>query len=282
MLKKSTIIISLLAALSLPIGVTLNSMMHSEENKGAAVATVKKKEPVLQVLIPLYLYPSVVNGQSNWQPLADAAAKVPIVAIINPHNGPGGRPNSDYLAAMKLLQNAGVKMIGYVATNYGKRSWDQVKTDIDLYEKYFNVQGIFLDEAASEAKHLPHYGQIYNYIKSKAKLRQVVANPGTHIDEKYFSQPAADRAVIFENAGQEWPKYKPSSYLSKYSRQHFALMLHGVPDRQTMQQHLDLAVQRNIGYIYITNDLANSNPWDSFPSYWQAEVESIRAKNLAQ
>jgi hypothetical protein len=59
-------------------------------------------------------------------------------------------------------------------------------------------------------------------------------------------------------------------------------MLHGVTDAQTMQQHLDLAVQRNIGYIYITNDQANSNPWDSFPSYWQQEVESIRAKNLAQ
>jgi Spherulation-specific family 4 len=87
--------------------------------------------------------------------------------------------------------------------------------------------------------------------------------------------------VIFENAGQEWPQYQPSTYLSKYGRQHFALMLHGVPDRPTMEKYLDLAVQRNIGYVYITDDKAATNPWDSFPSYWAAEVDSIRAKNLA-
>jgi hypothetical protein len=291
MLKRSSIVISLLTALSLllafgivhnPIETVSNSIMNSKGNTEVAVAKLKKKEPMLQVLMPLYIYPTVVNGQSTWQPLADAAAQVPIVAIINPNNGPGDRPNSDYLAAMKLLQKSGVKMIGYVATNYGKRPWDKVKADIDIYNKYFDIQGIFLDEAASGAKYHRHYSQIYKYIKSKTKLRQVVTNPGTHIDEKYFSQPSTDLAVILESAGQEWPKYQPSSYLSKYSRHHFALMLHNVPNEQTMQQHLDLAVQRNIGYIYITNDQANSNPWDSFPIYWQAEVDSIRAKNLAQ
>jgi Spherulation-specific family 4 len=280
MLKKSSVIVGLLALTSLPIGMALNSMVHSA-NPEVAVAKATKKEPVLQILMPLYLYPSVVNGRSNWQPLADAAAKVPIVAIINPNSGPGGKPNSDYLAAMKLLQKAGVKMVGYVATDYGKRPMAKIKAEIDLYDRYFNVQGIFLDEGASAAQHHSHYSQIYKYIRSKPKLQQVITNPGTHLDEKYFSQPAADRAVIFENAGQEWPQYQPSTYLSKYGRQHFALMLHGVPDRLTMEKYLDLAVQRNIGYVYITDDKAATNPWDSFPSYWSAEIDSIRAKNLA-
>jgi hypothetical protein len=177
MLKRSSIVISLLAALSLPIAFGIgrspirtvsNSIMYSQENTEVAVAKLKKKEPVLQVLIPLYIYPTMVNGQSTWQPLADAAAQVPIVAIVNPNNGPGDRPNSDYLAAMKLLRKSGVKMIGYVATNYGKRPWEKVKADIDLYNKYFDVQGIFLDEAASTAQYHRHYSQIYRKNGYKA------------------------------------------------------------------------------------------------------------------
>jgi hypothetical protein len=58
-------------------------------------------------------------------------------------------------------------------------------------------------------------------------------------------------------------------------------MLHGVADRQAMEQYLDLAVQRNIGYVYITDDKVANNPWDSFPSYWSAEVDGIRARNRA-
>jgi hypothetical protein len=282
--RKTSITLGLLALTALPIGIALNSMVYSTPTATPEIAIAKatKKAPALQILMPIYLYPSVVNGRSNWQPLADAAAKVPVVAIINPNSGPGGKPNSNYLAAMKLLQKAGVKMIGYVATDYGKRPMAEVKADIDLYDRYFDVRGIFLDEGASAAQHHGHYAQIYKYIRSKPKLRQVITNPGTHIDEKYFSQPAADGAVIFESAGQEWPKYQPSPYLSKYDRQHFALMLHNVPDRQTMEKYLDLAVQRNIGYVYITDDKVTTNPWDSFPSYWSAEVESIRIRNSAK
>jgi hypothetical protein len=201
------------------------------------------------------------------------------VAIINPNSGPGGKPNSDYAKGLKLLQQGGVKTIGYVATNYGKRPIEQVKADIDLYNAHFNVQGIFLDEGASGPQQLNYYSEIYRYIKSKKKLQQVIVNPGTHIDEAYFSKPVTDQAVIFENFGKEWPTYETSPYVNKYNRKHFALMLHGVIDRATMQSYIELAVKRNIGHVYITND-ADSNPWDSLPSYWSAEVEAIRSQNL--
>ncbi len=276
MFKKTPISIGLFVLLSVAVGALFNSINIDFEPLPAASA--KLSPPKLQALIPLYMYPQVINGRSNWQPLVEAARKIPVVAIINPNSGPGGKPNSDYTQGLKLLQTGGVKTIGYVATNYGKRPIDQVKADVDLYEVHFNVQGIFLDEGVSDAKQLSYYGEIYRYIKSKKKLQQVIINPGTHIDEAYFSKPATDQAVIFENFGREWPKYKPSTYVAKYDRQHFALMLHGVIDRAKMQSYIDLAVKRNIGYVYITND-ADSNPWDSLPTYWQAEVEAIRSKN---
>jgi Spherulation-specific family 4 len=277
MFKKTPVSIGIFVLLSVAVGALFNSINMDFEPLPAASA--KLLAPKLQALIPLYMYPQVINGRSNWQPLVEAARKIPVVVIINPNSGPGGKPNSDYAQGLKLLQQGGVKTIGYVATNYGKRPIDQVKADVDLYAAYFNVQGIFLDEGASDAKQLSYYAEIYRYIKSKKKLQQVIINPGTQIDEAYFSKPAADQAVIFENFGREWPNYQPSAYLAKYDRQHFALMLHGVVDRAKMQSYIDLAVKRNIGYVYITND-ADSNPWDSLPAYWQAEVEAIRSKNL--
>jgi hypothetical protein len=180
MLTRPSVVIGLIALTALPIGMALNSTMQPIDSE-SAIAKAPKKQPVLQVLMPLYLYPTKVNGRSNWQPLADAAAKVPVVAIVNPNNGPGGKPNSDYVAAMELLQKAGVKSIGYVATDYGKRSWEKVKADIDLYDQYFKVQGIFLDEGASDAKHHDHYAKIYKYIRSKPKFRQVITNPANTI-----------------------------------------------------------------------------------------------------
>jgi Spherulation-specific family 4 len=278
MFQKPRISIGVFILLSIAVGAIFNSI--DLDFPSVQAAGVKQAKPKLQALVPLYIYPQIIDGQSNWLPLVEAARKIPVVAIINPNSGPGGKPNSDYAQGLKLLQQGGVKTIGYVATNYGKRPIEQVKADVDLYNAHFNVQGIFLDEGASAPQQLSYYGEIYRYIKSKKKLQQVIVNPGTHIDEAYFSKPVTDQAVIFENFGREWPTYQPSTYLSKYDRKHFALMLHGVIDRAKMQSYIELAVKRNIGYVYITND-ADSNPWDSLPSYWSAEVEAIRCQNLA-
>jgi hypothetical protein len=279
MLPKTRISIGIVILLLIAVGAIFKSI--NSDFSVVQAAGLKQTAPKLQALIPLYIYPQVINGRSNWLPMVEAARKIPVVAIINPNSGPGGKPNSDYTQGLNLLQKGGVKTIGYVATNYGKRPIEQVKTDIDLYNAHFNVQGIFLDEGASSSQQLNYYDEIYRYIKSKNKLQQVVVNPGTQLDEAYFSKSVTDQAVIFENFGREWPTYQPSTYASKYSRQRFALMLHGVVDRAKMQSYIELAVKRNIGYVYITSD-TDSNPWDSLPSYWSAEVETIRTQNLTQ
>ena len=45
-----------------------------------------------------------------------------------------------------------------------------------------------------------------------------------------------------------------------------------------MLTYLDLAVSRNAGQVYITDDVMN-NPWDTLPSYWDAEVDRIEQIN---
>ena len=66
------------------------------------------------VLIPLYLYPSSL---AVWKPVITAKQaypSVPFVAIANPASGPGTASDPNYVTAIKSLQDAGVKVVGYV------------------------------------------------------------------------------------------------------------------------------------------------------------------------
>ena len=169
----------------------------------------------IKILLPLYIYPNWYEPESYvWSDVARAAEQVPIVAIINPNNGPDGNPpNRDYERGLKDLRQSDMTILGYVYTKYGDRPIEEVKQDIDLYHNYYDVDGIFLDESASNLKQLDYYQKIYNYIKTKTNSHQVVINPGTHTDEDYLTRPAADTSVIFENNSQAWKEYEPQSYV---------------------------------------------------------------------
>jgi Spherulation-specific family 4 len=236
-----------------------------------------------QILLPLYMYPNWYEPEKyEWSDVAKAAAKVPIVAIINPNSGPDGKPpNEDYQRGIKDLKQANITTLGYVYTQYGDRPKAEVIQDIILYARSYGVDGIFLDESASSAKQVNYYQDIYNYIKQETNLKRVVINPGTHIDEEYLTKPATDIAVIFEDYPQSWQAYQPQPYINNYPTERFASLIHSVPDAASMKKYIDAAMDHHIGYIYITDDSPKNDdgdPWNSLPSYWQAEVDYIQSK----
>lgn len=236
--------------------------------------------PTLQMLMPLYNYPNWYSPADYiWDDVAAANSQVSITAIINPNNGPGGcPPNDDYLHGLNDLRTAGAIIVGYIYTSYGSRPLDDAKADVDLYDQCFDIDGIFFDETASDAADLGYYKELYDYVKSKSNLYKVILNPGTHIDESYISEPAGDIVIIFEGYSCDWPPYQPDSYVTDgtYPAERFAVLIHSVPSVSIMQAHINLAIARNIGYVYVTDD-APSNPWDSLPSFWQAEINYIQS-----
>jgi hypothetical protein len=268
-----------------------HSMLEETSSSRAAETAIapsihpnRSRHHQLQILLPLYSYPNWYDREKYlWKQVAAAAQKVPIVAIINPNNGPDrSPPNADYQQGIKDLHQANVKTIGYVRSNYGKRSLKAVKADIDLYFKHFNVAGIFIDESASARDKLDYYQQLYKYIKAQSDRYQVIINPGTDADEGYVSQSVADVVVMFENQQREWNRYRPPAYLKKYPPQHFAALIHTTANSRLMKTTLDRAAKERFGYIYITNDsteTANNNPWDTLPIYWHTQVEYIQKLN---
>jgi len=54
----------------------------------------------------------------------------------------------------------------------------------------------------------------------------------------------------------------------------FATIVHDASASQ-LSGILSKAATDNIGYVYVTDDGADGNPYDSLPSYWSAEVAAV-------
>jgi len=101
-----------------------------------------------------------------------------------------------------------------------------------------------------------------------------------NVDEEYFTRPVGDNVATFINNGSVWPSYQPHSYMSNYSAEKFAFLAYSVPDASTMQEYLELAVDRKIGYVYVTDDTGqDGDHWNTLPSFWQAMVDHIELLN---
>jgi len=235
-----------------------------------------------EVLIPWYNYPTWYDPPSyQWDDLAASTSQVAITAIINVSNGPGaGGPNADYQVGMAALATGGVTTIGYVFTSYGSRNINIVKADIDEWADNWvahGISGIFLDEVTSGSADLDYYEALYLYALGKPGIDKVYGNPGTNADEGYFTRPAATLLVIFEDEATHWESYTPDSWVAGYPASRFSMLAHNAATAADMRAAIDLAVQRNIGFVYVTDDVL-PNPWDTLPTYWQDELDYLEAQ----
>ncbi len=156
------------------------------------------------LLIPLYIDPLTKGSgesQTDWQFLCELKRthrSVSVIAIINPDNGPGDDRRSQYTEGIGQLQDAGIDVVGYVATGYMRRSDDELLKSIsDWMEWYPSIDGIFLDEIPNRAS-----GSLvirYERLFSSMDSRLSIVNPGTvlQVDPSVRSLPF-DIAVSWE------------------------------------------------------------------------------------
>jgi hypothetical protein len=104
------------------------------------------------VAVPSYFYPDTRPDDDDpyWAQLAAGVGRGVGLAIINPDSGPGDSVNQDYVAQIALSQDAGLSVLGYVFTDYGRRSSAEVNDDVDDYYRWYGVDGIFFDEASTD------------------------------------------------------------------------------------------------------------------------------------
>src|SRR5213594_910907 len=219
------------------------------------------------IVIPLYTYPTDGSWAATLQ-ARNAHPNVPIIAVINPSDGPGGSSDSNYVQGVKDFQAAGIIVIGYVATGYASHGMSDLDTQISLYKTWYSVNGIFFDEMSNNQGNENYYSTLNTYVKSLG-MTMTMGNPGTSVPSSYIG--ILDSLCIFEQGG-----LPTLSYLSSYSghpKSNFAYIGLSV---STLNTSYEVSSSNYVQWIYIT-DAGGGNPYDVLPSYFMNEVAALDA-----
>ena len=210
-------------------------------------------------IVPLYTEP----GDSSWNGIVEAKQahpKVPVIAIVNPADGPGSSRSTAYTSGIAKLQGAGIKVIGYVATGYTANSIASVEAKIDQWKSFYpTLQGIFFDEQSNQAADVPYYRTVSQYAKSQG-LTFTVGNPGQDTAEAFVG--ALDVMLIYETDGVPTTA-QMGGWHTKYPLSNFGIIPYATPFNASFVA----TARKYVGYIYLQNDDL-PNPWDSLPPYF--------------
>lgn len=231
-----------------------------------------------QLAIPSYIYPCSTAANCDWTQLLNGAPTVGI-AIINPNSGPGTTFDPNYRDQVVRARARGVKILGYVDTTYGHRTLAIEKAEVDRYYTWYDVDGIFVDQASTNCWQRKYYMNLYSFIKNRGgNGRNLVAlNPGMHTNECYLTTQTADIIVNFEGNFSGYLSWQLQGWEANYPAQRFWHLVYATTEAQ-MAQAVCLSKQRNAGYIYVTPDILD-NPWDTLPagSYWSTLLQLTAA-----
>ncbi|HMY16411.1 MAG TPA: spherulation-specific family 4 protein [Polyangium sp.] len=273
------------------------------------VSFITCTRPKVGSLVPLYSYPTEYNASGQkvtstaWSRILSAKQAnptVPIQVIINPCNGPdvtkcgmSSANITDYNNEITKLTNAGVIVLGYIATNYAENNAShpdietEIKAAIDkYYASYPGVKGVFFDEMTNgyesnlgyiTTRHMNFYARIRDYARTKSSsttaVREyvVVGNPGSEVAPDY--PYLADTLVTYENsqlpAGDALNGI--GNWRALWDRTNFAVLSYG---QAAVDQSFLNAARPNTGFVYLTNDTL-PNPWDTVPTYFSTLVGGL-------
>lgn len=245
-----------------------------------ALAAASPFASAIEIIVPAYFYPSWMPSLNEWHQLSWAAQQgAQVMAIMNPGNGPGSASNSDYVASINELRAAGGKVIGYVYTCYGvnqctsevpaTRSTSEVLADAQKYANWYGVDGVFLDEMATQPAALPFYQTVSDGLKAAHPGWEIVGNPGVTPTAGYNA--LASTLMSFEGSYSDFVNGPFLGGLTNAVAT--GAIVHTVMTAAQMHEVLGLARQHGLGAIYVTDGtMASGNPYLHLPSYWQAEV----------
>ncbi len=222
------------------------------------------------MLVPAYFYPSE-EGLAAWKRLIATADKapVPIVAIVNPHNGPGTAVDPNYQEIFRLMARSKLTPIGYVKLGYGKRPADEVNADVDRWLTFYpGVRGIFFDEQPSDAALAPLVRNCFSYARVKIRKGVFYSNPGTVCAGVFRRRRRPDALFVRESRG--FRRLSVAADRGAVGPGRVAVLLYDVKPADAARRFRQ-ALQKQAGTVYVT-DAAGANPWDRLPSYWDAEV----------
>jgi Spherulation-specific family 4 len=233
----------------------------------------------LKLGVPVYWWPGTSTYDTQ---MTDAGGSKIGFAIANINSGPGtGGTQSNFNTQINNERTAGIKVYGYVWTNYGSQPLATAETDIDNWYSWYNLDGILFDGAPGtgwSSAQKTYYKTLYDYVKAKtgAKVhgKTVVLNPGTITDE--YAMSVSDIVSDYEDVEANYAGATFPSWTKNYAATRFFHVIHTSGGISQMQADISLAKTRNVGYVFVTTD-TTPNPYDTLPSnpFWTDELNAL-------
>jgi len=219
----------------------------------------------LKAMIPMYIYPTYLG--SFWNVIEANPTNVEYV-IANVETGPGTSANSDYTTHIDNCRAVGIKVLGYVDTNYAGIAQSTVESEMTIWNSLYAVDGFFFDRVPNVVGSEAYYTALNVYAKSLNPDFVTVNNFGTTFAASYM--PTAEIHVITENTETNLLANVPSlvgyEFVFSYAPSRFAQVIY---DATADNLHADMAAvaKRHSAYVFITPDGA----YGTQPPYWTQE-----------
>ena len=240
------------------------------------------------VIVPAYIYPKVekaggvIEDSHDWNILYNMAQKYKdrLLVVVNPFNGPGTAVDQNYVDAINKIKGFGGKVAGYVHVCYAinktngtcsGRTEQDVRDDIDNWKAWYDIDGIFLDEATSN----PHQDSINwmlgvtDYAGQRFGWDYNVINYGTVPPRGYWASHGTIHSgihIVLENSIAFYDNFKNNIPVTEYE---VGLILHTCKHDDPARIKSD-AKAKKIKWIYLTQDIM-PNPYDRIPYFLESQ-----------
>jgi hypothetical protein len=212
------------------------------------------------LLVPLYVHPAVDPGA--WRALEKMAGRLYGV-VVNVADGPGaGRPDSAVATAAERLRSAGVRLFGYVDTDYAARPARDVERDVRRHREWYGVGGVFFDRVAAGRERLPYYRRLVAAGRLGG-ARTAVLNPGVHPDPGYAA--VADLLVTYEGTWADYAAAAVPRWTAAHPPGRFCHLVYGVPGPAAARAVARTAAVRGAG-VHCAVPGGPPNPWQHVPA----------------
>ena len=209
------------------------------------------------VIVPMY-----GDVDRMWRRLAAAPPTRPTTAIANLGNGPGTSRDPQRAELLERARAAGIHVVGYVYTRYGRRPLARVRRDVARWEQWYGVDGIFVDNVAStRPRNFAYYRSVSRTIRG-SRGRLVVMNGWATADYMKLT----DVLLMFEGNLAGFRRVRLPEWTRSFDASRFASIVYGVPGSAAMRTVLDDSAARNVGTVYVT-DRRRPHPYRSLSGF---------------
>ncbi|MGC9671063.1 spherulation-specific family 4 protein [Planosporangium sp. 12N6] len=209
------------------------------------------------LVVPAYFHPAVRAG--DWDRLVTLARRVRLV-VLNLASGPGERRDEAFGPVLARIRDARVTVAGYVDTDYGRRPPGAALADLERYQSWYGVDGVFFDRVSVGAEHVARYRALAESVRRHG-AGVVAFNHGAQPVPAYAEH--ADLLGTFEGPWHAYLDAAVPHWVRASAAHRFFHLVHSVPHAH-LGDALDLAGKRNAGGVYATNQ-GGGNPWDRLP-----------------